>query len=100
MDKNIVETHLDQSGETAGAMRMSRRKFAQFAVLLAGTSALALKSAPALAEEKQLVFVNWGGDAVKAYDGAFPKLLLTSLARRPTENVKLLLTARTYRMSE
>ncbi|MFC3530192.1 hypothetical protein ACFOMH_18645 [Paracoccus mangrovi] len=32
--------------------------------------------------------------------GAFPKLLLTSLARRPTENVKLLLTARTYRMSE
>mgnify|MGYP000166713054 CR=1 FL=1 len=36
MDKNIVETHLDQSGETVGAMRMSRRKFAQFAVLLAG----------------------------------------------------------------
>ncbi len=71
MDKNIVETHLDQSGETVGAMRMSRRKFAQFAVLLAGTSALALKSAPALAEEKQLVFVNWGGDAVKAYDKAY-----------------------------
>ena len=31
---------------------------------------------------------------------AFPKLLLASLARRPIENVKLLLTARTHRMSE
>lgn len=31
---------------------------------------------------------------------AFPKLILASLARRPIENVKLLLTARTHRMSE
>ena len=31
---------------------------------------------------------------------AFPKLILASLARRPIDNVKLLLTARTHRMSE
>ena len=55
------------------AMRgeISRRQFTQLAaVLLAGTPAL-LRSGGAFAQAKDLVLVNWGGDAITAYDAAY-----------------------------
>jgi putative spermidine/putrescine transport system substrate-binding protein len=49
---------------------ISRRRFAQLAgVLLAGATGLRAGTAGAAANE--LVLVNWGGDAIKAYDAAY-----------------------------
>jgi len=50
---------------------ISRRRFTQLAALLLGSSALSLRGLPVLADTGELVFVNWGGDAGKAYDSAF-----------------------------
>lgn len=52
---------------------MSRRRFTQLASMLMGSSALALSGVPVLAADGQLVFVNWGGDAINAFDAAFGK---------------------------
>ena len=49
---------------------ISRRRFAQMAAALLGTP-LALRSTAALADSKALVLVNWGGDAIKAYNEAY-----------------------------
>ena len=49
---------------------ITRRSFTQMtAALLAG--AAALKPSRLLAQAKELVLVNWGGDAIAAYDKAF-----------------------------
>ena len=50
---------------------ISRRRFTQLAALLVAGAPLGLKASAALADAKQLVFVNWGGDAIKAYDKAY-----------------------------
>lgn len=50
---------------------ISRRRFAQLATTLMGTAAVGLYGTPALSADGQLVFVNWGGDAINAYDIAF-----------------------------
>ena len=50
---------------------ISRRRFGQMAALLLGTAPLTLRATQALADDKQLVFVNWGGDAIKAYTEAY-----------------------------
>ena len=50
---------------------ITRRRFAQLAGMLLAGAPLALRSTGASAEAKQLVFVNWGGDAVTAYDKAY-----------------------------
>ncbi len=56
--------------ETSKKGVISRRSFTQMAVaLLAG--ATALKPSRLLAQAKQLVLVNWGGDAITAYDAAY-----------------------------
>lgn len=51
---------------------LSRRQFTLTA-LLGTTAALALRGAPALAQPKQLVLANWGGDATTAYEAAYGK---------------------------
>ena len=51
--------------------KLSRRQFTQLAALVLGGGSLALGSGRALAADKQLVLVNWGGDALKAYDKAY-----------------------------
>ena len=57
------KTHIHTAGIT-------RRSFAQMtAALLAG--AAILKPSRLLAQAKELVLVNWGGDAIAAYDKAF-----------------------------
>lgn len=50
---------------------ISRRRFTQFAGLLLAGAPFGLASGTARADDKQLVFVNWGGDAIKAYDAAY-----------------------------
>ncbi|TMV78218.1 ABC transporter substrate-binding protein [Thioclava sp. BHET1] len=52
---------------------ISRRSFAQGLGLLFGASALGLSAGRGMAETKELIFVNWGGDAIKAMDAAFGK---------------------------
>ena len=50
---------------------ISRRRFTQLAIALMGTTAVALRGTPVLAQSGELVFVNWGGDAMTAYDTAY-----------------------------
>lgn len=49
---------------------LTRRQFALTA-LLGSTALLALRGSPALAQPKQLVLANWGGDATTAYATAY-----------------------------
>ena len=50
---------------------ISRRRFTQLAAMLMGTAAVSLRGMPVLAASGELVFVNWGGDAITAYDTAY-----------------------------
>jgi putative spermidine/putrescine transport system substrate-binding protein len=50
---------------------ISRRRFTQLAAVVAAGAPLALRAGAARAADKQLVMVNWGGDAIKAYDAAY-----------------------------
>jgi putative spermidine/putrescine transport system substrate-binding protein len=50
---------------------ISRRRFAQLAGLVLAGAPFALRAGSASAAEQQLVLVNWGGDAIKAYDQAY-----------------------------
>jgi putative spermidine/putrescine transport system substrate-binding protein len=50
---------------------ISRRQFTRFAAMVLGAAPFALGGRHAFAAEKQLVLVNWGGDALKAYDAAY-----------------------------
>jgi putative spermidine/putrescine transport system substrate-binding protein len=50
---------------------ISRRRFTQFAAMILAGAPFALRAGPASADSGQLVFVNWGGDAMKAYDQAY-----------------------------
>lgn len=55
----------------AGRGEISRRRFVELAAIFAGAAPLGLVSGKASAADKQLVMVNWGGDAIKAYDKAY-----------------------------
>jgi putative spermidine/putrescine transport system substrate-binding protein len=57
--------------EKARRGEISRRRFTQLGAALLGTTALAARGTPVLAQSGELVFVNWGGDAVTAYDKAY-----------------------------
>ena len=50
---------------------LSRRRFTQLAAMVLGGAPLALQAGGVRAADKQLVLVNWGGDALKAYDKAY-----------------------------
>jgi putative spermidine/putrescine transport system substrate-binding protein len=66
---DLLATRLDR-GE------ISRRRFIQLATsVLAGTP-FALRSTGAGAADRTLVFVNWGGDATRAYDQAYGQAFL------------------------
>jgi putative spermidine/putrescine transport system substrate-binding protein len=52
---------------------ISRRRFAQIAAMVMAGAPLALRATRAEAAAGELVFVNWGGDAIKAYDTAYGK---------------------------
>lgn len=57
--------------------QLTRRRFTQIAAFLVGGAPLALKAKGAWAAANELVFVNWGGDAMTAYDDAYGKAFLT-----------------------
>jgi len=64
----------DQIEILAGKARkgdISRRRFTQLAVMLMGSAAVGLRGTPVLAQSGELVFVNWGGDAITAYDTGY-----------------------------
>jgi putative spermidine/putrescine transport system substrate-binding protein len=50
---------------------ISRRRFTQIAAMLVAGAPLGLKGRSAEAAANELVLVNWGGDAIKAYDAAY-----------------------------
>lgn len=58
------------SGKVARG-EISRRRFTQIAAFLMAGAPLALKAKGAVAAANELVFVNWGGDAGKAYNAAY-----------------------------
>jgi putative spermidine/putrescine transport system substrate-binding protein len=69
---------LSAAGQRAGGhLRMSsRRRFIKAAAsVLAGTP-FAWRAARAAAGDKTLVFVNWGGDALRSYDQAYGQAFL------------------------
>lgn len=68
MHDPFVKDSLEILADKARAGAISRRRFTQLAVGLLGTTALAGKGTPVLAQNGTLVFVNWGGDAMTAYD--------------------------------
>ncbi|MBZ9674805.1 ABC transporter substrate-binding protein [Mesorhizobium sp. ES1-1] len=55
----------------AGRGEISRRQFAQMAALVLAGTPMLLRSTKAFAAAKELVLVNWGGDAITAYDAAY-----------------------------
>ena len=50
---------------------ISRRQFTQLAGLALAGAPMLLRSSGAFAQAKELVLVNWGGDAITAYDAAY-----------------------------
>ncbi|MGX9119589.1 ABC transporter substrate-binding protein [Mesorhizobium sp. BHbsci] len=50
---------------------ISRRQFTQLAALVLAGTPILLRSTGAFAQAKELVLVNWGGDAITAYDAAY-----------------------------
>ncbi|MBR7539933.1 hypothetical protein KC221_27500, partial [Mycobacterium tuberculosis] len=68
MDHAFQKDCLEILAEKVERGEISRRRFTQMAaMLLAGAPAL-MRSNRALAQAKDLVLVNWGGDAMTAYD--------------------------------
>lgn len=71
MNDHFQRDCLEILADKARRGEITRRRFTQLAAALLGTSALALRGTPALADSGELVFVNWGGDAGPAYDKAY-----------------------------
>ncbi len=71
MNEPFQQDRLGRLADRARSGEISRRRFAQIAVALLGTSALAARGTPVLAQSGELVVVNWGSDAVTAYDKAY-----------------------------
>ena len=69
---------LDILKTRAARGQISRRDFSTGLALLLGSSALGLRGTAAMAQAKELVFVNWGGDAGAAYDEAYGKPFLAA----------------------
>lgn len=71
MTNDLKKEAFARLAERARAGEISRRQFTRAAaVLLAGTPAL-MKSTTLWAQNKELVLVNWGGDAIDAYAAAY-----------------------------
>ncbi len=71
MNANFEADQIELLADKARAGDISRRRFTQLAIMLMGTTAVSLRGTPVLAASGELVFVNWGGDAITAYDTAY-----------------------------
>lgn len=72
MDRNFLKDCFGLLEEAHASGRLDRRGFLKAAALL-GVAPIALRAGSAEAAGGDLVLVNWGGDASKAYDAAFGK---------------------------
>ncbi len=70
MDHRFDKDCVDILSERIARGEITRRRFAKLAGLALGAPAL-LRATKGLAEAKDLVLVNWGGDAIKAYNQAY-----------------------------
>ncbi|MBT8154231.1 ABC transporter substrate-binding protein [Epibacterium ulvae] len=73
MHKHFQQDQVMMLKEKLKSGELSRRGFLQGLALLGGTSALGLSAGSAYAADKEMVFVNWGGDAIEAMSEAFGK---------------------------
>ncbi len=71
MNAHFEADQIEILADKARKGEISRRRFTQLAVMMMGTAAVGLRGAPVLAASGELVFVNWGGDAMTAYDTAY-----------------------------
>lgn len=71
MNEHFQKDCIEILAEKARRGEIGRRRFTQLAAMVLGAAALPASIRDALAAEKQLVVVNWGGDALKAYDAAY-----------------------------
>ena len=71
MDNKFIADQIEILADKARNGSISRRRFTQLAAMLMGTTAVGVRGMPALADSGQLVFVNWGGDAMTAYDKSY-----------------------------
>ncbi|MEP2627420.1 MAG: ABC transporter substrate-binding protein [Hyphomicrobiales bacterium] len=68
MNDPFIKDSIEILADKARKGRISRRQFTQLAAGFLGTTALATTGMPVMAADGQLVFVNWGGDAMTAFD--------------------------------
>lgn len=71
MNAHFEADQIEILADKARNGHISRRRFTQMAAMLMGTAAVSLRGMPVLAASGELVFVNWGGDAITAYDTAY-----------------------------
>lgn len=71
MTSDFKKSALDSLSGRLARGEISRREFASLAAILFAGAPLALRSTDAFAQAKELVLVNWGGDANVAYDLAY-----------------------------
>jgi len=64
---------MDSLVHRAARGEISRRQFVQLSALVLAGGPMLLRSSDAFAQAKELVLVNWGGDAITAYDAAYGK---------------------------
>jgi putative spermidine/putrescine transport system substrate-binding protein len=71
MDETFRKDCLEILADKVNRGEITRRRFTQIAAMLVAGAPLAFRARDAEAAAKQLVFVNWGGDAGTAYDKAY-----------------------------
>ena len=71
MTNDTKKQAIDGLSARAGRGEISRRQFTQLAALVLAGTPMLLRSTGAFAQAKELVLVNWGGDAITAYDAAY-----------------------------
>ncbi len=71
MSRAFQQDCLERLVEKAARGEIDRRSFVHLAAMLGAAAPLALSARNAAAASGQLVFVNWGGDASKAYNAAY-----------------------------
>ncbi len=71
MNAHFQQDRLAILADHAARGKISRRRFVQLAAWLGGGVPAVLRADGAAAAARQLVFVNWGGDASRAYTDAY-----------------------------
>jgi putative spermidine/putrescine transport system substrate-binding protein len=71
MNRHFQQDCLEILAAKAERGMIDRRTFAKLAALVVGGAPVMLRSRGSSAAEGELVFVNWGGDAIDAYDKAY-----------------------------